>query len=122
VLVFVAQTCNAFSLPGVIPKSFTKGETLDFFVGPLTSKHGGLEHSFYDLPWCPGKEGATGSYYGTPFKYEFGINKPGTETCKKTWTKEEVDKFIFFSKKEYEYRVYIDDLPSATVTRDRMSE
>jgi hypothetical protein len=93
VLVILAHYSKAFSLPGLIPKSYQKDDKLDFFVGPLTSRHGSLPKDFYDLPWCPGKEGVTGAYKGTPFTYKMGNNTPGTETCKKSWTKQEIDQF-----------------------------
>jgi hypothetical protein len=91
VSVILTYCCNAFSLPGIIPKSYQKNDALDFYVGSLSSKHGSLPKDFYDLPWCAGKEGISGAYSGTPFSYSMSNNTPGTETCRKTWTKEEVD-------------------------------
>jgi transmembrane 9 superfamily protein 2/4 len=121
VLLILGKISNAFSLPGILPKNYQKGEGMEIYAGPLTSKHGSLNKAFYSLPWCDINKGLAGAFEGTPFDYNLGKNK-AVETCKKVWTKEDVDRFIFFAQKDYEYKLYLDDLPSATITRDRMDE
>ena len=51
-LALLALPCNAFYLPGVVPKQFEANEVLPVKVNSLTSVKTHLPYDYYKLPFC----------------------------------------------------------------------
>ena len=55
----------------------------------------------------------------SPYEYIFGTEKQFNSTCGvRTMNNTQVQQFSFFSQHAYRYKLYLDDLPSATMTKD----
>jgi hypothetical protein len=87
IVVLLASGVAAFTVPGLIPKNYHKGEKLNVLVGPLESQKTGIPLDYYNLNWCDNQKGASfdGEVVGTsykgnklvefPLEYTFGKNK-----------------------------------------------
>lgn len=88
-----------------------------------------MDFDFYDLPLCDNTKGhgydnkqMGTSLRGTPlvespYRYTYGV-KGDFRPCGKTWTPYEMSKFSFYTQHNYKYKLYLDGLPSATISRD----
>lgn len=57
VLAGVFNGVDAFSIPGLVPTNYKKGDQLPILVGRMFSHHTEMESNFYDLNWCNNTEG-----------------------------------------------------------------
>jgi hypothetical protein len=48
----IAMPASAFSIPGLVPTNYKKGDKLPILAGNLMSTRTELLHDFYDLNWC----------------------------------------------------------------------
>ena len=51
-LLSLLNTSAAFSIPGLVPTNYRRGDTLPILAGQLTSHSTELPYEFYDLNWC----------------------------------------------------------------------
>ena len=55
----------------------------------------------------------------SPYEYIFGTEKQFNTTCgERIMNQTQVQQFSFMSQHGYRYKLYLDDLPSATMVRD----
>jgi hypothetical protein len=101
-LVLLVSHSLSWSIPGLIPKNYEKGQILDIFVSRLESPQTAFNYDYYILPWCrpkldkrpegplpdiPAPEPPT-TLTGAPLKlspysYTVGVNKNVT-VCEQT--------------------------------------
>jgi hypothetical protein len=48
---------NSFSIPGLVPTNYQKGDNIPILVGQLTSEKTAMAFNFYDLNWCDNTKG-----------------------------------------------------------------
>ena len=128
---------RSFHFPQMTPKAYDKKEELEILAGQLWSDSSTLPFDFYKLSWCdstaghsydPNSLGVTmrdTKLVQSPYSYMFEINKMGSmglSVCTKTLNLSEWNQFSFFIQHNYQYRLYLDDLPSATIVRDPSGE
>jgi transmembrane 9 superfamily protein 2/4 len=119
------QAVNGFYLPGVAPRSYQPGESVDLKVNRLTSTKTQLAFDYYDLPFFRPEviinaaenlgEILTGNKIENT-AYELKLYQE--ESCKilgrKVYTKEEVAKFKAKIDEDYTVNLMADGLPAAT--------
>ena len=54
----------------------------------------------------------------SPYQYRFGVDR-NIIACMKSLSHGEREQFSFFIQHDYRYTLYLDDLPSATILRDK---
>lgn len=125
-----ATIASAWQLPGIVPKNYEKGMNLDIMVGQLESQRSSFTFDYYMLNWCdnghgraydPAKYGTTLTgtpLHESPFDHKFGYDQ-NIMVCKKTLTHGEVEQFSFMMQHNFGYTLYLDNLPSATILRDK---
>ena len=131
----VQQCVNALWFPHLTPKAYEKNDVLEVFAGQLWSDRTTLPYDFYKLNWCnstaghaydPDSLGVTmrdTKMVHSPYKYTVGQRRVGAmNTCTQNMTQSQQQQFSFFVQKDYQYRLYLDDLPSATIIRDKDGE
>lgn len=81
-----ANYATAWSIPGMIPKNYEDGQSLDIHAGQLRSPRTSLEFDFYSLNWCDNykKNGYNAELHGmslrntplieSPYRYNFDEN------------------------------------------------
>ena len=106
---------------------------IDIMVGPLFSEKQSFLFDYYSLDWCASQWGPsfdpalrgvtlTGSpQKHSPFDHKFGYDR-NIQMCKKTYTNQEVQAFSAKIQLGYHYRLYLDDLPSASILRDKQNK
>lgn len=94
---FIANVSKAWSVPGIVPKNYEKGQMLDILVGPLQTDSAAFSFDWYTLNWCTNKRGRgfnpdtmgetlTGSpLHESPFDHKFGYDR-NIVVCKKILT------------------------------------
>mmetsp|Transcript_3079 Transcript_3079/g.3890 ORF Transcript_3079/g.3890 Transcript_3079/m.3890 type:complete len:678 (+) Transcript_3079:221-2254(+) len=115
---------KGFYLPGVAPRDYKYGETVDLKVNKLTSSKTQLPYDFYKLPFCqPEKiesaaenlgEVLTGNIIeNSAYDLKFLVEEKCKVLCRKEYGKEDVDKFVEKIKEYYVVNWIVDNLPSA---------
>ena len=130
-IALLAMAAQAFFIPHAYPKHYSKGTTLPIKVGQLFSKRTSTPFDYYKLEWCPslaGHEYDPKSVGVTmrdtlisesPYEYIFGLEKQFNSTCgARNMSNTQVQQFSFFAQHGYRYKLYLDDLPSATMDKN----
>ena len=133
VISVLTASSRGFFLPQAYPKHYSQGTKLPIKVGQLFSKRTSTPFNFYKLPYCP----STGGKYDpksvgvtmqdnlitdSPYEYVFGEEKQFNTTCGlQILENTQVQQFSFFTQHGYRYKLYLDDLPSATMVKDEQS-
>lgn len=121
---------EAWQIPGLVPKNFERGQMLDVYVGQLETEHSSFTFDYYMANWCDNKKGKgyDPAKYGTtltgtplhesPYHHKFGYDQ-NIKICDKTLTFGEVEQFSFLIQQGFGYKLYLDNLPSASILRDK---
>jgi hypothetical protein len=56
-MVLALSGCYAFSIPGLVPTNFKKGEKIPIFASKLRSEKTFVPFAFYWLNWCDNSKG-----------------------------------------------------------------
>ena len=51
-LLSLKSQVSAFSIPGLVPTNYDKGDRLEILAGPLESHTTELPFGFYEVKWC----------------------------------------------------------------------
>jgi len=106
---------------------------LDIYVGQLWTERSSFTFDYYMLNWCENKKGLgyDSAKYGTTlrgtpmhestFDHKFGFDR-NIQVCKKSLTHAEVEQFSFMMQSNFGYTLYLDNLPSATILRDKLDK
>ena len=124
----------ALWFPHLSPKGYDKDEVLDIFAGQLMSDRATIPFDFYKLSWCDSTAGhaydintigvsmTDNKMVESPYTFKLGTKKIGSTACTKTIGLTEYNQFSAFVQNGYEYRLYLDDLPSATIVTSPTGE
>jgi len=97
-------------------------------VGRLSSPKTEIPYDFYELNWCnntanegydlnPVHKNIKGTdLVQSPVEYTFGVRRDRV-SCWKDMSATDVELFRYAISHGYTYRLYLDDLPSATIKR-----
>ncbi|KNC78724.1 hypothetical protein SARC_08855 [Sphaeroforma arctica JP610] len=140
--IFLALTplAQAYYLPGVAPRPYTKGQPVAIWANELNSHLTAFTYEFYDFDFCPTEELKDELNLGqklfgdkleyTPYKAEFGVELECTELCTKTYSGDNKDeskkllKIINAIKNEYHQHWIIDnlDVSFGFISADRLDK
>lgn len=128
VVAALAAPCGAFYLPGVAPRQYDEGATVELMVDKLTSSKAQLPFGYYTLKYCTPPGGniqhqvenlgevlAGEEIENSPYVIKMKVNRSCAELCKQPLNKEERDKFRHAIDNEYMVNWIIDNLPAATL-------
>lgn len=136
VLSATLQSGLASQIPGLVPKNFEKSQIIDIYAGELFSEKSPFRYNYYDLMWCPNKHGQKyldqmESKHKSPntkfeeidtvtsmFDHKFGFDR-NIQICQMTYSEKDASWFKELIKDGYHYKLYIDDLPAASILRDK---
>ena len=51
-ILFLLHSAAAFSIPGMVPTNYNKGDNLQVLVGRFNSPKTEIPYNFYELNWC----------------------------------------------------------------------
>ena len=106
-LSLLTQHALAWSVPGMVPMNYKKGDSLDILAGQLRSPRTSLEFDFYALNWCSNylENGYNPEMHGmslrgtplveSPYRYSFDIDM-NWHACTKNYTMREIQEFSFY--------------------------
>eukprot|EP00294_Goniomonas_avonlea_P000216 CAMPEP_0114552816 /NCGR_PEP_ID=MMETSP0114-20121206/7323_1 /TAXON_ID=31324 /ORGANISM="Goniomonas sp, Strain m" /LENGTH=651 /DNA_ID=CAMNT_0001737711 /DNA_START=13 /DNA_END=1968 /DNA_ORIENTATION=- len=129
-LVFVALLClhaaTAFYLPGVAPRVYKRGESLNIKVQTLTSSESQLQFDYYQLPFCaPAEEIEYAENLGEALLGEKSVSsayhanvmedRKCSVLCRKVYDAKDMEEFQDFSILNYHVNMRADNLPLAEV-------
>ena len=118
-------TVDSFYLPGVAPRDYLDGQSVELKVNKLDSVLTQLPYDFYSLPFCKPKavveaaenlgEILTGDMIeNSPFELFMKRDETCKLLCKQTYTDEELEQFKTKVREEYNVNWIIDNMPVAT--------
>jgi len=93
-----------------------------------------MDFHWYALKWCNNTKNAEFSesvvensisgnpLIESPYSYKFGTHKSGIIPCEKEFNLADINQFSFMMQHNYNYKLYLDGLPSVTVVRDADGE
>lgn len=121
-LLFVTVQCV---IPGVNPRDYQDGESIEVKIIPLDSVKTQLPYDFYSLPFCqPDVIGATNEHLGEILSgdkienslYEVNMKVPEDckVVCQRTYTDTELQHFADKVEEDYRVNWLLDNLPAAT--------
>uniref|UniRef100_A0A6U3B0H5 Transmembrane 9 superfamily member n=1 Tax=Lotharella globosa TaxID=91324 RepID=A0A6U3B0H5_9EUKA len=125
VLLTLLAAAEAFYLPGVAPRDYLYGETVELKVNKLDSVHTQLPYDFYSLPFCtPDKIEESAENLGevlsgdrienSMYKISMKIIESCKILCRKFYKQGELKQFADKIKEEYRINWIVDNLPAAT--------
>ena len=123
---FVCLSANAraFYLPGVAPREYMPGDSVDVKVNKLSSSVTQLPYDYYNLAFCKPKELKYAAenlgevLHGSMIQnsaYELQMQKSDFKVlCMKTLTETEAQNFAKRIQQDYRVQMIMDNLPAAT--------
>ena len=116
---------EAFYLPGVAPRDYLSGQSVDLKVNKLDSIQTQLPYDYYSLPFCKpvevveaaenlGEILAGDIIESSPFQLLMKKDETCKLLCKKTYTDEDMAHFATKVKEEYTVNWIVDNMPAAT--------
>jgi len=119
---------RAFYLPGVAPREYMEGESVDLKVNKLESVETQLPYAYYDLPFCQPEaialaaenlgEVLTGEVIeNSVFQIQMLENEACKVQCRQLYSYDDVHKFQKKIAQEYRVNFIVDNLPAATKYR-----
>jgi transmembrane 9 superfamily protein 2/4 len=136
-LFLAVSISDGFYLPGVAPREFKEGDSVQLKVDKLTSVRSQLPYSFYHLPFCTPSDSGLVDKNGKPLEVEnvaenlgevlagdrmestgYQLNmqehSPGCQIlCRKEFDTKDTNKLTNFIDKEYRVNMWVDNLPAA---------
>lgn len=124
-ILFCLVAVEAFYLPGVAPRDYLPGQTVDLKVNKLDSVQTQLPYDYYSLPFCKPKEVVEAAenlgeiMAGDIIEnsaYELQMKKDSAcqLLCKSVYTQEDMEHFATKVKEEYTVNWIVDNMPAAT--------
>mmetsp|Transcript_63519 Transcript_63519/g.132214 ORF Transcript_63519/g.132214 Transcript_63519/m.132214 type:complete len:695 (-) Transcript_63519:130-2214(-) len=114
----------AFYLPGVAPRAFKEGESVNMKVQTLVSTETPLQFDYYQLPFCQpdkihdlpenlGEALAGEKAHTSAFQARMKVDEYCKTLCRKKYTAQEFEEFQDFAILEYRVNMRLDSLPIA---------
>jgi len=121
----LAPCTEAFYLPGVAPREYKAGETVQLKVNKMTSSRTQLPYDFYDLPFCRPEKGIIDSaenlgeiltgnvIQNSPYEIKMHEEVSCKVVCQKKFTDKEAEMFAEKINEQYLVNMIMDNLPAA---------
>lgn len=121
----LALVANGFYLPGVAPRDYLFGESVELKVNKLDSVHTQLPYDYYSLPFCSpesveeaaenlGEVLSGDRIENSMYKIYMKVVESCKILCRKRYGKGDLKKFSERIKDEYRVNWIVDNLPAAT--------
>ena len=134
-ILFCVSAANAMNLPGLSPQDYRMNHRFDLMMSYIESDHIGTQFDYYDLNFCQRPRPASELYkmknFGEALQVEhwlmspyadahgvvLGKNETCSALCTANYSPATAAKLEVVATRGYEYRLMIDDLPSAALFR-----